>query len=142
MKRGPYTYGEEAAIATLAELGAHYVALVLDRDIECVRRKASRMGVSLKHRAQIDVRNLSEAQLKTIKHLNPGMLCPSCAKRFVNTPSGVCDLCHLHALKTNHDAEYRRLALQAKRDYNVSKKHLSRLRKSVGVQAPKVREQE
>lgn len=136
MRRGPYTYGEEAAIAVLAPLGAHYVALVLGRDVECVRRKASRLGVSVKKSSDINVRNLSDSQLAAIKRLNPGMLCPACARRFVNTPAGVCDLCHLKALKANHDAEYRRLSLAAMREYNTSKKRLSVLRRDLGVDAP------
>jgi len=139
MRTGPYSYGEEHAICTLASLGAAYVALVLDRDVECVRRKASRLGVSLKKSLQINVREMSEAQLRVVVRLNPGLLCPACGKRFVNTPSGVCDLCHLHALKTNHDAEYRRLALEAKRDYDTSKQRLKRLRSDAGVRAPKAR---
>jgi NMD protein affecting ribosome stability and mRNA decay len=139
MRTGPYTYGEEHAIAVLAPLGAHYVARILDRDVECVRRKASRLGVSVKKKSEIDVREMSETQLRVVVRLNPGLLCPSCGKRFVNTPSGVCDLCHLNALKTNHDAEYRRLALEAKRDYNVAKKRLSVLRKNLGIEAPGAR---
>lgn len=137
MRRGSYTYGEERAIEELAPLGAEYVALILDRDIECVRRKASRMGVSLAKSFEINVRNMSERQLKAITSLNPTMLCPSCAKRFVNTLSGVCDLCHLDALTTNHNAEYRRLSVEAERTYNTSKKRLSRLREELGVPAPR-----
>ena len=131
MRRGPYTYGEEHAIAVLAPLGAHYVALVLDRDEDCLRRKASRLGVSLRKSSEINVRDLSEKQLRAVMRLNPTLLCPACGKRFVNTSSGFCDLCHLYALKTNHDAEYRRLAVKATRDYNTSKQRLRRLRKSI-----------
>jgi hypothetical protein len=139
VRTGSYTYGEEHALAVLAPLGARYVALVLDRDVECVRRKASRLGVSVKKNLEINVREMSEAQLRVVTRLNPALLCPSCAKRFVNTPSGVCDLCHLHALKTNHDTEYRRLALEAQRDYDTSRQQLSRLRKKRGVRAPRAR---
>jgi hypothetical protein len=141
MRTGPYTYGEEHAIAVLAPLGAHYLAIVLDRDVECVRRKASRLGVSVKKRpGGFDVREMSEAQLRIIVRLNPGLLCPSCGKRFINTPSGVCDLCHLRALTTNHDLEYRRLALDAKRDYDTAKQRLSRKRKDLGAKAPRAKD--
>lgn len=137
MKRGPYTWGEESAIETLAPLGAQYVALILGRDVDCVRRKASRMGVSLAKSFEINVRDMSEKQLRAITRLNPLLLCPSCGKRFVNTLSGVCDLCHLEALTTNHNAEYRRLSVEADRTYNTAKKRLSRLREDLGVPAPR-----
>jgi len=137
VKRGPYTWGEESAIETLAPLGAQYVALILGRDVDCVRRKASRMGVSLAKSFEINVRDMSEKQLRAITRLNPLLLCPSCGKRFVNTLSGVCDLCHLEALTTNHNAEYRRLSVEADRTYNTAKKRLSRLREDLGVPAPR-----
>lgn len=138
-RRGPYTYGEEHAIAVLAPLGARYVALVLGRDEDCVRRKASRLAVSLKKSLEINVRDLSETQVRTVVRLNPTLLCPACGKRFINTPSGFCDLCHLAALKANHDAEYQRLAGEVKRNYDASKQRLCKLRKKLGVKAPRAR---
>jgi uncharacterized protein with PIN domain len=137
MRRGPYTYGEEQAIRTLAPLGSHTVALVLDRDVKCLKRKASRMHVSLKKKSEINVTYLSPAILAAIKQHNPGGLCPACGKRLVATREGLCAACHLEALTDAHNAEYARLA--AKKPYDVSKQRLKRLRRQMGVRAPHAR---
>ncbi|MHB1324011.1 MAG: hypothetical protein ACYCXZ_06675 [Coriobacteriia bacterium] len=137
MRRGPYTYGEEQTIVVLAPLGQHAVAFILDRDVRCVKRKASRMHVSLRKRVQINVTSLSPRMLDAIKSHNPDALCPACGKRLVATRDGLCGACHLEALTDNHNAEYAKLA--AKKPYDVSKQQLKRLRKDLGVSAPRSR---
>lgn len=137
MKRGPYHYGEEQAIWTLAPLGYRAIAHILDRDPECVKRKASRMHASVKKKPEINVPDLSPRMLTAIKERNPDVLCPACGKRLKATRDGLCGACHLEALTDDHNAEYARLV--AKRDYDVAKQQLSRKRKELGVKAPRGR---
>ena len=135
MRIGPWTTAEEAAIRDLAHLGSRAVAQVLDRDIETVQRKASRLGISLKRRSQISVRFLSGRELEAIRRHGDALLCPACGKAFSVASTGLCGLCHLEYLTDAHKRETRRLALT--RDYNTAKKQLERKRKEMGVPAPR-----
>lgn len=134
MRCGPYTTAEEAAIRDLAELGSKAVAQILDRDVESVQRKASRLGISLKKKSQISVRFLSGREIDAISRHSEALLCPACGKAFSVASSGLCGLCHLEYLTDEHRQAYRRLVLE--REYNVAKKQLSRKRKELGVRAP------
>lgn len=134
MTRQEWTSAEEAALATLAILGARQVAEILDRPVDCVKRKASRMQVSLRKKSEINVTTLSPAAIERVKKTSPAMLCPSCGKRLVVPKLGSCGACHYEALKEAHDEAYAELV--AKREYNTSKQRLSRKRRELGVPAP------
>ena len=135
MKRGhDWTCQEEAALKTLAPLGSHTVALILDRGVYSVEAKASRLGVSLKRTLTIDDRFLTTPMLDAIKRHNPGALCPACGKALQATRDGLCGACHLEALTDAHNAAYRELV--AKREYDTAKQCLKRERARLGVSAP------
>jgi len=138
VKRGrDWTCQEEAALRVLAPLGSRTVALVLDRGLYGVEVKASRMGVSLKKRLEINDRFLTTPMLEAIKRHNPGVLCPACGKALQATRNGLCGACHLEALAEAQNAAYRELV--ANREYNVAKARLKRKRKELGVAAPRAR---
>lgn len=65
-------------------------------------------------------------------------LCPSCSRvlrRGEGYKDGLCAVCHLNRLR---DAHYEELAkLVAIREYNVAKQQLKRLRRRMGVEAPR-----
>ena len=135
MKRGQrgWSVSEESAIAVLGFLGAREVAQILGRTESGVRRKASRLGYSVKKKSEMSVTELSQAALDHLTKRAPGLVCPSCGLRLAG-PSGVCAVCHKVALTDAHNERLAELA--AHQEYNVAKQRLRRERRKLGVTAP------
>ena len=129
MERRPWTVQEEAALAMLAYLGAEQVALVLGRPRDAVKKKANRLGVSVRKTSEINVTVLSPEAIRRIRERDPGILCPACGRRLAVPATGICGVCHKQALTQVH--RERVAELQAQRDYNQAKQEFSRLRRRV-----------
>lgn len=135
-----WTYTEEQIVVMFADHGVPIIAQILDdrHTHSAVRKKAERMGVSVKKKSEISVADLSQVAIDTLRKRGSTMLCPMCGKRFVAVKStGLCCVCHKHELTDAHNAAYAELV--ANQDYNAAKQRLSRKRKELKVKAPRAR---
>ncbi len=135
MERRPWTVAEEQALRRLAPLGANQLAEIFNRTTSAIRKKCSRLEISVKKDPQSHVTDLSQPVIDYIRRYESGLLC-TCGKRFVAVKrTGLCGVCHLEYLKARHDEAYAELAATrtAKQDYDTSKQQLRRLREEMGV---------
>jgi hypothetical protein len=122
----------------LAPIGVRLLTIVFDRSSDAIRHKASRMRLCVARRLEIDGTDLTQAQLERLRQTNEAMLCPSCSRRMVAIPStGLCGICHKDALLRSHAATLAELEKQ--REINRAKQRVSRLRRELGIKAPRSR---
>lgn len=106
MIRHQWTVGEERALAVLAPLGLNQVAEILGRTPGCVKKKAHRLGVSVKKETAIYGTELSPSVIEYVKRHESAMLCPACGLRLVGVrSSGLCGVCHFKALSQHRQEE-------------------------------------
>lgn len=128
----PWSVQDEAALALLAFLGYEQLAVVFDRTPNCVKRKASRLGVSVKRKSEINVTAMSPAAIERLRDRAPGLLCPVCGRRLaVDKLGGVCAVCHKQALTQAHldklaEVEAQRALWRARQNLTRERKRLVR----------------
>lgn len=88
--------------------------------------------------AAIERRVVADAieRTKPIEDRTP--LCPACSKRPVRKTIGLCDVCYREGMADAHDEEFAKL--NAQRRLWTSRQRLKRLRRELGVKAPKARD--
>jgi hypothetical protein len=135
----PWTVAEEQALRELAALGTHQLSLIFARSRTGVKRKASRLGVSVKRTSQINVTVLSPTAIRRVQTNDPASLCPMCGRRLVAiVKTGLCGVCHKAVLL---EAHYQTLAeLDTQREINRVKQRVRRTRKELGITAPRAQQ--
>ncbi len=128
----PWTCSEEQALATLADLGTSQLAVIFARSRGCIKKKASRLGVSVKRKSEIRVTELSPSVVEHVRRINRGVLCPTCGKRLVAiATTGLCGVCHKGVLIEAHNE--RLSELEQQREINRLKKAEQRIRDELGI---------
>ncbi len=134
----PWTISEEKALTVLASLGIALLVVIFERPSNSIRKKASRLGVSVKRISEISDTDLTHAQLEHVRRINGAALCPSCARRFAAIKStGLCGVCHKDELIKGHHATLAELEKQ--REVNRLKSRVRHRRKELGITAPRSR---
>ena len=127
-----WTTPEEVALSAMCGLGSVLLAQVFRRSPDSIRKKASRLGKSVKRVSEIRDTELTRFAVEYLRTKNPEMLCPGCFRRLVAiTDSGLCGVCHTHALTSRHRETLEELA--AFREYNAVKKKVERARRNLGI---------
>lgn len=123
----PWTTTELGQLRELASagIGLPAIAVLLERSPKSVERQASRHRISLRtpgerrglimgeqNRRRLDPElreavflGVSDPVAAERRSTALGELCPGCSLRYVNTRSGLCDVCHLKRLAAGHRDE-------------------------------------
>ena len=117
----------------LGFLGVKAVCVILERGPGSVKPKASRMGVSLRKKTQMDATVLQPAVLERLRQRAPGLVCPSCGMRLASDKlGGVCGPCHKQVLI---DVHLEKLAeIESQRELWKARQQLRRGRKRLAAE--------